>query len=108
MVTTRMQNKHEIIMPEVEVTDKMKKIMKNRKKNIRRNMARENRLLMEEIRRVKDELKRLNSTIKLNQKANAMEFMALWSNISDNFQNLESIFNFKDRVENKNNSWFVW
>lgn len=108
MVITRMQNKHEIIMPEVEVTDKMKKIMKNRKKNIRRNMARENRLLMEEIRRVKDELKRLNSTIKLNQKANAMEFMALWSNISDNFQNLESIFNFKDRVENKNNSWFVW
>lgn len=108
MVTTRMQNKHEIIMPEVEVTDKMKKIMKNRKKNIRRNMARENRLLMEEIRRVKDELKRLNSAIKLNQKANAMEFMALWSNISDNFQNLESIFNFKDRVENKNNSWFVW
>lgn len=108
MVTTRMQNKHEIIMPEVEVTDKMKKIMKNRKKNIRRNMARENRLLMEELRRVKDELKRLNSTIKLNQKANAMEFMALWSNISDNFQNLESIFNFKDRVENKNNSWFVW
>lgn len=103
-----MQNKHEIIMPEVEVTDKMKKIMKNRKKNIRRNMARENRLLMEEIRRVKDELKRLNSAIKLNQKANAMEFMALWSNISDNFQNLESIFNFKDRVENKNNSWFVW
>lgn len=108
MVTTRMQNKHEIILPEVEVTDKMKKIMKNRKKNIRRNMARENRLLMEEIRRVKDELKRLNSAIKLNQKANAMEFMALWSNISDNFQNLESIFNFKDRVENKNNSWFVW
>ena len=108
MVTTRMQNKHEIIMPEVEVTDKMKKIMKNRKKNIRRNMAREKRLLMEEIRRVKDELKRLNSAIKLNQKANAMEFMALWSNISDNFQNLESIFNFKDRVENKNNSWFVW
>ena len=108
MVTTRMQNKHEIIMPEVEVTDKMKKIMKNRKKNIRRNMGRENRLLMEELRRVKDELKRLNSTIKLNQKANAMEFMALWSNISDNFQNLESIFNFKDRVENKNNSWFVW
>jgi len=108
MVTTRMQNKHEIIMPEVEVTDKMKKIMKNRKKNIRRNMARENRLLMEEIRRVKDELKRLNSTIKLNQKANAMEFMALWSNISDNFENLESIFNFKDRVENKNNSWFGW
>lgn len=108
MVTTRMQNKHEIIMPEVEVTDKMKKIMKNRKKNIRRNMVRENRLLMEELRRVKDELKRLNSTIKLNQKANAMEFMALWSNISDNFQNLESIFNFKDRVENKNNSWFVW
>lgn len=103
-----MQNKHEIIMPEVEVTDKMKKIMKNRKKNIRRNMGRENRLLMEELRRVKDELKRLNSTIKLNQKANAMEFMALWSNISDNFQNLESIFNFKDRVENKNNSWFVW
>lgn len=108
MVTTRMQNKHEIIMPEVEVTDKMKKIMKNRKKNIRRNMVRENRLLMEELRRVKDEIKRLNSTIKLNQKANAMEFMALWSNISDNFQNLESIFNFKDRVENKNNSWFVW
>ena len=108
MVTTRMQNKHEIILPEVEVTDKMKKIMKNRKKNIRRNMVRENRLLMEELRRVKDEIKRLNSTIKLNQKANAMEFMALWSNISDNFQNLESIFNFKDRVENKNNSWFVW
>ena len=103
-----MQNKHEIIMPEVEVTDRMKKIMKNRKRNIKRNMGMENRLLMEELRRVKDELKRLNSTIKLNQKANAMEFMALWSNISDNFENLESIFNFKDRVENKNNSWFGW
>lgn len=103
-----MQNKHEIIMPEVEVTDRMKKIMKNRKRNIRRNMGMENRLLMEELRKVKDELKRLNSTIKLNQKANAMEFMALWSNISDNFENLESIFNFKDRVENKNNSWFGW
>lgn len=108
MVTTRMQNKHEIIMPEVEVTDRMKKIMKNRKRNIKRNMGMENRLLMEELRRVKDEIKRLNSTIKLNQKANAMEFMALWSNISDNFENLESIFNFKDRVENKNNSWFGW
>jgi len=71
-------------------------------------MGMENRLLMEELRKVKDELKRLNSTIKLNQKANAMEFMALWSNISDNFENLESIFNFKDRVENKNNSWFGW